>query len=162
MAWGRDRLHMSQASLAKAAGVAQSTVGNVEAGLRRQPRQLTAIAKALGMRVEWLESGKGPRLVHDEPSRGPHRGSAPANSEPEVAPYGQLLADLEDLLPEDRNRFVAEVHARAEQMRRHRDYLLGKAGDKFKPSHAGNAASDDSGPDDNKAVRGNDKLGLRT
>lgn len=129
MAWGRARAHMSQGNLAKAAGVSQSTIGNVEAGLRQQPRQLNAIAKALGLHAEWLESGKGPRVVV-EAYGGHFQAAELIAGEADRAPYGDLLADLDDLLPEDIERFKAEIHERAEQMRRHRDYLLTKAGAK--------------------------------
>jgi transcriptional regulator with XRE-family HTH domain len=64
--------------------------------------------------------------------------------EPAPAYGGGILEDLEDLLPEDADRFRAElekqaaeaerlraeIRSRAEQMRRHRDYLLTKAGAK--------------------------------
>lgn len=52
---------LSQAELAKKAGVKQGTIGNIEAGLRKQPRELLAISKALDVRPEWLLTGKGPK-----------------------------------------------------------------------------------------------------
>ena len=52
---------MSQADLARAAGVSPGTIGNIEAGTRRSPRELLAIAAATKVRPEWLKSGKGPR-----------------------------------------------------------------------------------------------------
>lgn len=57
----RAALGLSQEALAKAAGVRQSTIGNIEAGIRQLPRDLHAIAKALRVNEEWLRSGAGPR-----------------------------------------------------------------------------------------------------
>lgn len=53
----RESLGMSQPALAKAAGVSNGTIGNLEAGLRKQPRELVAIARALGVTPEWLQYG---------------------------------------------------------------------------------------------------------
>ena len=46
-------------ALAKKAGVSQSTIGNLEAGLRESPRQLLEIAAALGVSPLWLKTGEG-------------------------------------------------------------------------------------------------------
>lgn len=55
----RESLGMSQEQLASAAKVSQGTIGNVESGLRKNPRELLSIAKALGVRAEWLKDGIG-------------------------------------------------------------------------------------------------------
>ena len=47
-----------QNELAKKAGVSQGTIANIENGIRKQPRQLLSIAKALDVDPEWLESGR--------------------------------------------------------------------------------------------------------
>ncbi len=44
-----------------AAGVTQSTIGNIEAGLRKSPRELLAIAAAVKVSPEWLKTGRGER-----------------------------------------------------------------------------------------------------
>lgn len=49
----------SQGQLAEEVGLSQSTIGNIEAGVRKRPRELVSIAKALEVSAEWLESGKG-------------------------------------------------------------------------------------------------------
>lgn len=49
-------------------------------------------------------------------------------SPPPTSDEIQLLADLRELLPEDREHFAAEIRVRAEQMRRHTAYLLEKHG----------------------------------
>jgi transcriptional regulator with XRE-family HTH domain len=74
-----------------------------------------------------------------------HLALGPLTAEEPPAQYGSgLLEDLNDLLPEDADRFRAElekhaklveqlraeIHARAEQMRRHSRYLLTKTGAK--------------------------------
>lgn len=53
----REALGWSQRELAKAAGVSTSTIGNLEAGIRHQPRSLLSIAAALGMSVHELADG---------------------------------------------------------------------------------------------------------
>lgn len=50
---------LTQAKLAELAGVSQSMIGNIEAGIRQKPRELLPIAMALGVRMDWLVNGKG-------------------------------------------------------------------------------------------------------
>lgn len=57
--WARKQRKMSQAELAKSAGVSQGTIGNAESGIRDRPRELLAIARALRASPAWLESGSG-------------------------------------------------------------------------------------------------------
>lgn len=52
-----------QADLATAAGVSQSTIGNIEAGIRDGKQSLYAIAEALGVSYKWLSEGVGQKLV---------------------------------------------------------------------------------------------------
>ncbi|MEJ2803827.1 helix-turn-helix transcriptional regulator [Comamonadaceae bacterium PP-2] len=52
---------ISQADLAKRAGCAQGTIGNVESGERKSLRELVAVARALQVSPDWLYDGKGPR-----------------------------------------------------------------------------------------------------
>lgn len=51
----------SQEDLAAASKVSQGTIGNVESGARKRPRELLKIAAALGVRPEWLQDGEGPK-----------------------------------------------------------------------------------------------------
>lgn len=53
----------SQTHLAAEAGVSQSAIGNIESGLRQRPRDLVALARAVGVLPEWLETGTGQRTV---------------------------------------------------------------------------------------------------
>lgn len=51
---------VSRKDLATAAGIAYSTLADVENGLSNSTTALHRIAKRLRVRVEWLETGKGP------------------------------------------------------------------------------------------------------
>jgi len=54
----RERRNLSQAALARAAGVSAGAIGNYEAGTRAQPRDLFELAQALGVDAEWLATGE--------------------------------------------------------------------------------------------------------
>lgn len=56
----REAAGLTQPALAERAGVSAGTIGNIEAGLRKRPRDLLAIAQAVGVNAEWLESGRSP------------------------------------------------------------------------------------------------------
>lgn len=58
----RELMGWSQAQLAKEAGISQSTIGNIEAGTRHQPRSLMNVAAALHRRPKWLQTGQGPEF----------------------------------------------------------------------------------------------------
>jgi transcriptional regulator with XRE-family HTH domain len=66
LAEARKHLGWTQAVLAERAGVSQSTIGNLESGTRSRPRNLLAIASALGVSAVWLEFGTG-RTFADSP-----------------------------------------------------------------------------------------------
>lgn len=57
--WARTRKEMSQEELASRVGVSQSTIGNLEAGIRQTARKLPQIANALGVDALWLADGIG-------------------------------------------------------------------------------------------------------
>lgn len=72
--WARNRLDKTQQEIADAAGVSQGTIGNIESGERKKPRELVSIAAALRVRPEWLANGIGavdptsefpPPVAHD-------------------------------------------------------------------------------------------------
>ena len=52
---------LSQVRLADIVKVSPGAIGNIEAGIRQNPRELLAIADALGVNPNWLKTGKGPR-----------------------------------------------------------------------------------------------------
>lgn len=53
----RQNAQLTQAQLAAKAGVRQSTIANLEAGTRKNPRELLEIAKALGVTPDALKYG---------------------------------------------------------------------------------------------------------
>jgi transcriptional regulator with XRE-family HTH domain len=58
----RQELQMKVAELARVAGIASSTLYDLERGDMRTTTKLHRIAAALGLSIEWLESGRGSRL----------------------------------------------------------------------------------------------------
>ena len=56
----RQRLSLTQAELAKTCGLSQSTIGNLESGIRKSPRHVLVIAKALNVDAMWLHYGAAP------------------------------------------------------------------------------------------------------
>lgn len=54
----RIKKGLSQGQLAKACGVSQGTIANLESGYRKQPRSIIEIARALGVDAEWLATGR--------------------------------------------------------------------------------------------------------
>ncbi|NML34909.1 helix-turn-helix domain-containing protein [Paraburkholderia antibiotica] len=59
----RERLHMAQADLSKAAGISQSTIAQIEGGRNKGSKHILALARALGVAPEWLETGANHRVV---------------------------------------------------------------------------------------------------
>jgi transcriptional regulator with XRE-family HTH domain len=64
-AWARTRLNLTQEQVADMAGVTQGMIGNLEGGVRKNPRELLRIAAALRVRPEWLQHGVGPIEASD-------------------------------------------------------------------------------------------------
>ena len=65
--YAREASGLTQPELASKAGVSQGTIGNIESGLRKRPRDLLSIASALGVAPVWLETGKGSMLPPGSP-----------------------------------------------------------------------------------------------
>lgn len=59
IAWARSQRKITQAELARRAGVSQSAIASYEAGHRGRPRELVAIARSLDANVDWLDTGEG-------------------------------------------------------------------------------------------------------
>lgn len=60
----REAQKISRVELAKAAGMASSTLSDLELGYSTSTTALHRIAAYLGVRTEWLETGKGPKVTH--------------------------------------------------------------------------------------------------
>lgn len=92
----RQQKDISQGELAKACGIAQSTVGNYETLARKKPSGpvLIRMARTLGVTAEWLmEGGPAPRTyLYEYPASTPLRDEAVAGEKPywpfsRVAPH---------------------------------------------------------------------------
>jgi phage repressor protein C with HTH and peptisase S24 domain len=59
LVWARNKKNLSQAALAKISGVSQSSIGNLEAGVRFSSRRIANIAEALDVSTLWLAEGAG-------------------------------------------------------------------------------------------------------
>jgi len=59
LTWAREQKGLTQAALAKLSGVTQSTIGNLESGLRLSARRIIDIATALDVDPIWLANGQG-------------------------------------------------------------------------------------------------------
>ncbi len=89
----RVALGLTQEQLAIAAGVTQGTIGNVEKGLRKKPRELISIARALKVRPEYLETGRGPKEVDGLQTSAPN---APLSLEQALPVVLQAIGRLTD------------------------------------------------------------------
>lgn len=88
LAWAREKKELTQDALAKLAGVSQSTIGNLEAGIRDSARKIAKMAEVLGVDALWLSDGKGE----------PFAPTIKAVNIPPPAPRLQLVEDQEALL----------------------------------------------------------------
>ena len=105
----REALGLNQVQLAELAKVSPGTIGNIEAGTRKNPRELLAIAGALKVHPEWLKSGKGPRSL-DEPDAT----SAYSERVTLSAMEHDLIRALRKLPDQDQDNIVKDVMHRAE------------------------------------------------
>ena len=74
----RELAELSQAALAKRIGTGQSTIGSIESGRNQGSGKIVAIARVLGVRPEWLQTGMLPMRHRDATDQVEHVGSAPA------------------------------------------------------------------------------------
>lgn len=61
----REELGMTQPELAKAAGIKQPTVSNIESGRNKGSSYVVQLATALKCSPHWLATGRGPKEPHD-------------------------------------------------------------------------------------------------
>lgn len=62
----REAQDISRSELAKCAGIAPTTLSNLELGLSKSSTALHKIARRLGVQADWLETGKGPKVAGDQ------------------------------------------------------------------------------------------------
>ncbi len=88
----RKEAGLSQAALAKLAGISQAVIGNAESGYRERPRDLLSLAMALGVDPYYLETGKS--------SQGPEALNSPQgrDTQPRISPPAQsLINDIKSM-----------------------------------------------------------------
>lgn len=61
----RQLRQLSQQELARASGLAQSTISSYENQSRASTTRLMALAEALQVNPRWLDTGKGPKALED-------------------------------------------------------------------------------------------------
>lgn len=93
----RDEQNLSQKQLAKKSGVSQGTIGNVESGARKDPRELLAIARALGVDPEWLKSGNGRKNTNALERAAEALNQRTAGHHPDITPTQTLETYLREL-----------------------------------------------------------------
>jgi transcriptional regulator with XRE-family HTH domain len=95
----RVELGMSVAQLARSAGIAASTLYDLERGVSRSSRQMHRLCSSLGLNPDWVETGAGPRLVGEEPAENTleitYRG---ARITPEAARLAAQIERLDDVV----------------------------------------------------------------
>lgn len=110
----REAAGLTQLELAAKAGVSPGTIGNLEAGTRKNPRELLAIAKAVGVRAEWLRDGKEPISSSEctlAPSYSSHIEKVP------LWPFSRISPDEWGKLPEDeKNEVEILIKAKVEKL----------------------------------------------
>ena len=94
--FAREAKGWSQGKLALNAGLSQSTVGNIEAGIRQSRGSLPKIAKALGVSHDWLADGIGDM----KPVRYELQSQSAATGPTGATPSAVELSKLFDLIPE--------------------------------------------------------------
>jgi transcriptional regulator with XRE-family HTH domain len=90
----REELGLTQAELARACGVSQGTIGNLESGIRKSARQQLAIAAALNVDLGWLLSGKGQKDPLSGQARVAMEPSASYNVDPQTKEALRIFQNL--------------------------------------------------------------------
>lgn len=120
LTWAREQKGLTQAALAKLGGVTQSTIGNLESGLRQSARRIIDIATALDVDPMWLANGEGEPKVAVPTSNVSDTASAPrarieVGDEPDVIAIRRVRIELRagftgfDTIPEVEDGGVLHV-----------------------------------------------------
>lgn len=111
------------ADIGAAMGVSSAVLSNWKARGLSKDGALKAEA-AFGCSAQWLLSGVGTAMVVTPLATGQPPPVPVGRRVFSAAAQRQFMDDLGDLLPEEADALIQDLHARAEKMRRHRDYIL--------------------------------------
>jgi len=129
----RKQMRMSQLALARACGISQTTISDIERGRNQTSAEIVALARALNTTAEALLDGYGSQEAAAFPPLTGHAEGSISHP-PSPCPSGQrqqqgpplLTADEQALLdayrllePADREDLVVELLRRAERIRRY-------------------------------------------
>lgn len=89
VAVARVHAQMTQAQLAKAAGVSQQAIQKLETGKSKDSKRIAQIAIACGVRVEWLTNGEAPMVAPIAPMPTTYQQSHDENDWADVIGYSQ-------------------------------------------------------------------------
>lgn len=124
----RKAAGLTQAQLARAAGVSQGTIGNIESGLRGYGESLVDIAKALNVPAEYLRGEVHTLLPSLNGTLAPLTGfliagpaippGTPMTTRTITEEQWQLLQDVDMLIEEDREAIRKTIKEKADYARR--------------------------------------------
>lgn len=128
--WARKQRKLSQEAVAGKAHVSQGTIGNIESGERKRPRELLAIARALYANPEWLETGRG------EWDMAKARGAEPVHQKGAIyhapdAEERQMLDVWRRMSASDREAMLMQMAEKAERYQSDVQRTLDEAGVKL-------------------------------
>lgn len=139
--WVRAARHhagWTQQRLGDEVGRTKANVAHWESGKHppsyAQVAQISALTgypmpdSLVNLEVTRRAQGNITRLAMDSPTQVVETTTGATVNMAWMARYGQVLADLEDLPPEDAEQLAQEIHLRAEKVRRHHAYLLKRDG----------------------------------
>lgn len=89
---------ITQAELAKLAGISQTTIADIERGRNKGSTEVLKLAKSLEVSPDWLATGKGTRELSNVASAPDVRGYVPLISWVQAGEYSEVIdrADLGD------------------------------------------------------------------
>jgi len=116
----RKQRGLSQGALAEASGLKQPDISKIELGLIQKTTAIARLADALGVSAKWLEFGTGSPEDPQPAELASEQVSLTLTDDAEV----QLMMAMRTLMPDDRQRISAEIFAKAEEMRRHAEFIM--------------------------------------